>query len=100
MRVLRFMYASISTPSFRDAPLGRSPGIHNPGSWLWIPGSRSARPGMTGRSGARRLHVFRRHRVGIVVAEMRPHIVDHGGDLVVAHHGARSEEHTSELQSR
>src|SRR5206468_7655006 len=29
-------------------PLGRRPGIHNPGSWLWIPGSRQeARPGMT-----------------------------------------------------
>src|SRR5437868_228814 len=29
-------------------PLGRRPGIHNPQSWLWIPGSRQeARPGMT-----------------------------------------------------
>src|SRR5689334_11033695 len=29
-------------------PLGRRPGIHNPQSWLWIPGSREvARPGMT-----------------------------------------------------
>src|SRR4051794_19834351 len=27
--------------------LGRRPGIHNPRSWLWIPGSRFARPGMT-----------------------------------------------------
>src|SRR5947209_843564 len=25
--------------SFRDAPLWRGPGIHNPRSWLWIPGS-------------------------------------------------------------
>src|SRR3954465_12666 len=30
--------------------LGRRPGIHNPESWLWIPGSRlkEARPGMQG----------------------------------------------------
>ena len=29
-------------------PPGRRPGIHNPRSWLWIPGSREdARPGMT-----------------------------------------------------
>src|ERR1051326_1274279 len=37
-------------------PLGRRPGIHNPRSRLWIPGSRSARPGMTlcaGRVAAR-----------------------------------------------
>src|SRR5665213_2635869 len=26
----------------------RRPGIHTPDSWLWIPGSRFARPGMTG----------------------------------------------------
>jgi len=25
----------------------RRPGIHNPGLWLWIPGSPSGRPGMT-----------------------------------------------------
>src|SRR3954471_19284803 len=30
-------------PSFRDAPLRRRPGIHNPQSWLWIPGSRQER---------------------------------------------------------
>src|SRR6202008_5052913 len=30
-------------------PLGRRPGIHNPQSWLWIPGSlaKGSRPGMT-----------------------------------------------------
>src|SRR4051812_12994298 len=35
-------------------PLGRRPGIHNPQSWLWIPGSREdARPGMTISDGHR-----------------------------------------------
>jgi uncharacterized membrane protein YfcA len=41
--------------------LGRRPGIHNPESWLWIPGSREgARPGMTEQvfEGARLSLVF------------------------------------------
>ena len=47
----RFVRGRSSQPqaaSFRDAPLGAGPEIHNPGSWLWIHvSSRSARPGMT-----------------------------------------------------
>jgi len=33
----------------------RRPGIHNPSPWLWIPGSRFARPGMTA-AGAKMHH--------------------------------------------
>src|SRR5665213_870543 len=35
-----------TSPSFRDAPLAQARNPYSR-SWLWIPGSRSARPGMT-----------------------------------------------------
>src|SRR6202140_5745240 len=39
------------TSSFRDAPLGAGPESITPRSWLWIPGSRFARPGTTKKAG-------------------------------------------------
>ncbi|KGJ71208.1 hypothetical protein BJA5080_07906 [Bradyrhizobium diazoefficiens SEMIA 5080] len=53
------------------------PGIANSGSWLWIPGSRFARPGMT-RWGELRHKQKPRHRCrGFVFVERDPGSVVH-----------------------
>src|SRR5215831_9942164 len=65
----------------------RRPGIHSPDWWLWIPGSRYARPGMTIDLYA---HALNRHRVDLVFPAHELDMRAHGGggsELVAAHDG-------------
>src|SRR3712207_7777831 len=47
-----------------------------------------------------RLLVGRRPRLAALLEALPAHRGEHGGGLLAAHHRDRSEEHTSELQSR
>src|SRR5947209_15663550 len=66
-------------------PLGRRPGIHNPDSWVWIPGSRlkEARPGMTGEW-LLRLELQRRRVDAVAQAARAGTVLEDVAEMAVA----------------